>query len=562
MESQLSDHLKELQKELKQKNLEEDKEKVHKKFHNLLESKECLIQSYENTIKELTERETTHLKKQKTLEFKIEEMKLELMRKCMEVDELIELQNKLLQINQSKVSAIVQKEMQLKHCEEKCNRLCVKLENMEKKVSDLLLTVREKTEEVEEGKQLQRNLLKKIEYQDLEIMKNEQLLRKYEKDNGFLAAKLESLSTRGDEIQKELQNKINELEERTKAQKQLLQQRDALDLERIKRGQELEESEKERKEVLEKKKDLEEKVDKLQECLYVTTKECSEGMELHGKLLQKIEAKNSELLSEKRNRRDAITAYKRLKSEHNFLRKKYFLTPENTLPCNKERDESDVVRHDQIALASRDQEGGKDVLEDNKGVVILQKSSPVSPSRSSILIAAKFPTCIKSCPPTFAKRVVSRWRDTRSHPSRMGPDPHDDFLNTPLEKVLEKLGKVPMEENHELPKPVNSDDETQDMNIDSVPRQQQVPPPNAVTSVFKYVKPVRRKFERESLKGVECKQCKKFYDVLLPEASKNTDVNKQSIRCEHHDGVSRHRYLYGPPSTPDGFWDIGFESET
>jgi splicing factor 4 len=33
------------------------------------------------------------------------------------------------------------------------------------------------------------------------------------------------------------------------------------------------------------------------------------------------------------------------------------------------------------------------------------------------------------------------------------------------------------------------------------------------------------------------------------------------LRCEHHDGVSRHRYRYAPPLTPEGFWNIGFESE-
>ncbi|KZV48731.1 protein gamma response 1 [Dorcoceras hygrometricum] len=569
MENKLSYHLKEAEKELKQNNFEVEKGRVHEPFHDLLESKECLIQSYENTVKELKERDTMLVKKQKTLEFKIEQLKLELTRKCMEADELMDLQNKLLQINQSKVSSTVQKEMQLKECEEKSNRLSIKLEDMEKKVNDLLLTVKEKTEEVDKGKQLQENLLKQLEFQALEIMKNEQLLRNYQKDNGLLAAKVQSLSTHGDEIQKELQNKISELEEGTKVQNRLLQEREALDLERIKRGRELEESEKERRKVLDRNKDLEEKVDKLRECLYATTKESSEGMELHGKLLQKIEAKNSELLSEKRRRIDAITAYKRLKSEFNFLRKKYHPTPENMLPCDKEKDESEVVRQDQIPSATCDQEGGKDILEDNKGVVILKKSRPVSPSTSSILIAAKFPTCVKSCPPIVANRVVSRWRDTRSHQSSLGPDPHDDFLNTPMEKLLENLGKVPNVDNHKLTNScstntnfVNSDDETQDMNIGSGSRKQEVPPPNAVTSGFKYVKPVRRKSERESLKGVECRQCKKFYDAVRPEASENPNSNKQRIRCEHHEGVSRHRYLYGPPSTPDGFWDIGFESET
>jgi hypothetical protein len=34
-----------------------------------------------------------------------------------------------------------------------------------------------------------------------------------------------------------------------------------------------------------------------------------------------------------------------------------------------------------------------------------------------------------------------------------------------------------------------------------------------------------------------------------------------SLRCERHDGVSRHRYMYASPLMPEGFWNIGFESE-
>ncbi|TKY68165.1 gamma response 1 [Spatholobus suberectus] len=60
---------------------------------------------------------------------------------------------------------------------------------------------------------------------------------------------------------------------------------------------------------------------------------------------------------------------------------------------------------------------------------------------------------------------------------------------------------------------------------------------------FKYVEPVRKKAERENLKGVECKQCRKFYDAVLPNADgKDADSSKQNFRCEHLDGVSRHRY--------------------
>ena len=56
---------------------------------------------------------------------------------------------------------------------------------------------------------------------------------------------------------------------------------------------------------------------------------------MHGKLLRQIEAKDSELLSEKKKRREVITAYKSLKSQYNFLREKFGLTTESMLPQNK-----------------------------------------------------------------------------------------------------------------------------------------------------------------------------------------------------------------------------------
>lgn len=75
--------------------------------------------------------------------------------------------------------------------------------------------------------------------------------------------------------------------------------------------------------------------------------------------------------------------------------------------------------------------------------------------------------------------------------------------------------------------------------------------------MYKYVEPVRKKDEREKLQGVECNQCKKFYDAVLL----NNGTDAPSARCEHHDVTSRHRYRYMPPSTPEGFWNIGFDSE-
>jgi len=172
------------------------------------------------------------------------------------------------------------------------------------------------------------------------------------------------------------------------------------------------------------------------------------------------------------------------------------------------------------------------------------------------------------------------WRGTRACKEPGVADPHDDFLDTPLEAVKNTIRNPATPEEAQAlaaspPQDMefnNSDDETQDMNnatqalknihCMSAPKQQstiQVQPPK---KDFKYRESVRKKADRENLKGVECKQCKKFYDAVLPDGRANGDgAGSTSLRCEHHDGVSRHRYRYAPPLTPEGFWNIGFESE-
>ncbi|CAI9769701.1 unnamed protein product [Fraxinus pennsylvanica] len=574
-----------LQEELKHKTNEvSEGRELQQNLQKLLDSKASLILCHENARKELEEKNLLLLKRKKDGEVEAEKLRLELMKKSKEVDEVMELQNKLLQINQSKASLIVHKEKQLKEQEEKSNGLISKLRSMEKKVDELQQGYREKTEEVEKGRELQSNLLKKIEMQALEIMNNEQLLNKHEKDKRLFTVQIESLANRVDELQKELGTKENEMKEERNAQEQLQQQINSNMLEKLKREQELEEFEKEKKQLLAKQKESEDKVDKLQQNLHERSKESFEGMDLHAKLLQQIEVKDLELQSEKKKRREVIAAYKKLKSQYNFLCKKYGLTPENMLPLHKLGDESEILRHNHSPETSHDagnkvlkpiglvnevmkQKGDQELLEDDKGVVLIQRSNSVSPSTSSVAIALKCPNSAKSCSPAGTKRPVSYWRDTRSHQSRVGPDLHDDFLDTPLENIRGNLGKVIKEKTNDLPMRVpekmnfdNSDDETQDMNIDPGPKKLQMSSPKAGTSGFKYIEPVRKKSERESLKGIECKQCRKFYDAVLPNEGKNSDGNKQ-IRCEHHDGVSRHRYRYAPPSTPEGFWNIGFESE-
>jgi len=172
------------------------------------------------------------------------------------------------------------------------------------------------------------------------------------------------------------------------------------------------------------------------------------------------------------------------------------------------------------------------------------------------------------------------WRETRARKEPGVADPHDDFLNTPLEAVKNTIRNPATPEEAQAlaaspPQDMefnNSDDETQDMNIATqalrnipnmpVPKQQNTISVQPPKKDFKYRESVRKKADRENLKGIECRQCKKFYDAVLPDGRGNGDGGgSTSLRCEHHDGVSRHRYRYAPPLTPEGFWNIGFESE-
>lgn len=186
------------------------------------------------------------------------------------------------------------------------------------------------------------------------------------------------------------------------------------------------------------------------------------------------------------------------------------------------------------------------------------------PSNSSDFITARSDIRKSYSVVAGTKRPASSWIETRAHQNQSGPDPHDDFLNTPFENIKENLNKAKRgEASANVPEKINNfsddDDETQDMNVDPcLPKHLQTKVPCDDKKSFKYVEPVRKKADRENLRGIECKQCKKFYDAVLPE---NEDKNKNDLRCEHHDGVSRHRYKYVPPMTPDGFWNIGFESE-
>ncbi|KAK9283996.1 hypothetical protein L1049_012255 [Liquidambar formosana] len=377
----------------------------------------------------------------------------------------------------------------------------------------------------------------------------------------------------------------------------------------LKYAQQLEEHEKEKQLLLVKLKGLEEKVEELQVDLRERSGEVAKRKESYEKLLQCNELKALELVSEKNEKRDIIASYerqlsrlvtgknekrdllvsyKRLKSENNYLRKKLGLTLEDKIPQNEVEEETNSLRHHWNQPTSSDAKNNnpdtsvesrdinklkneiifQEKLDDEKGVELIRTSTSRSPSFSSPG-TSKFTSESKSAPLAGMKRPASHWRDTRSRQCQDGPDPHDDFLDTPLENIRGNLSKAIKEEVHDLPVRVpqdmnfdSSDDETQDMNVAPSPQRQQMPIPKPNTRSYKYVEPVRKKAERENLVGIECKQCKKFYDAVLPDGGgKDTDGNNRNFRCEHHDGVSRHRYRYVPPSTPEGFWNIGFDSE-
>ncbi|KAI5005485.1 hypothetical protein ZWY2020_032728 [Hordeum vulgare] len=323
------------------------------------------------------------------------------------------------------------------------------------------------------------------------------------------------------------------------------------------------------------------------------------------RLEREIGEKDAEISRNKFNH--ATTQYKHLKSEHNYLLGKIAEMEGSKIDQNEgskidpsEGSKSPVNRK---SCGSPPSKRKFTDLQDTKNESIQvvsktedQKNSPSScvKAQNGTSVRSVFSTSRLCLPPhatnprhknaastskadassSFTRPSV-HWRETRVRTEPGVVDPHDDFLDTPLEAARNTVrNPTTREEALALAAPPpqdmdfnNSDDETQDINIvpqglNSIPVPKQrssisIQPPN---KDFKYTEPVRKKADRANLKGVECKQCKKFYDAVLPDGRVNGD-GATSMRCEHHDGVSRHRYRYAPPLTPEGFWNIGFESE-
>ncbi|KAM7262674.1 hypothetical protein ACFE04_000357 [Oxalis oulophora] len=474
------------------------------------------------------------------------------MQKSKEVDEGMTLQNKLLQLIQTNAFTPKKKGKKIKDNEEKASTV----DSLKEKFDEFQEEVRRKDEELDNSKELSTNLLRKMECQAAEILNYEQKLSDYLKERDLLLAQVGTLEEKVGWLQNELMKRTEEVERERMLREQKLKQNNVNCSKILMYEQQLREKENSENFHIAKIRELEDNLNNIQVKLRGRGNESAEGKASYDSLLKVIELKETELRTENEQRRVAVDAFKRLKSQYEFLLKKKGLTNDNMLPPKNLKDiTSNPLSHNQHPTPIG-------VLADEKGP---KSAQPSSSSRGT----KNIPAGPKSAPLAGSKRPASSWRETRSRPGLGGPDPHDDFFNTPLEMLKENSAKPMQLEDNDIPMPEldnvvldSSDDETQDPNaIPALPKRQSNIQVIGKTG-YKYIEPVRKKADREKLKGIECKQCKKFYDAVLPNnGGKDAEGNKQNLRCEHHEGVSRHRYKYAPPLTPEGFWNIGFESE-
>ncbi|CAO2829753.1 unnamed protein product [Amaranthus hypochondriacus] len=475
----------------------------------------------------------------------------------------------------------LEKERALDECKAEKSRLLARVAELEDKLS-------QKEKEVDEGMELHAKLLDIIEAKNTSLREKEESVKNHEEKIKFLVIKSEELERIIDELNKELQDKnevvtkanesVKEFQMQIESREKLAQQVNWYESEVTKKDEQLSAYESDKQTLSSRINHLQHKCEELQESL--------RNVNAHSALVKQIEQKDSELTEEKQKRSDLLFAYKNLKSQQCYLLKKFGLTNEELLQMKAEK-ESDPSNNDQtrsrisepvivaeikrrkpasngvacelnkVKQETNNTESSDDEKISRPNQMLISKSSAGSEPATKHWITSK-----KAGSLAGEKRPASGWRETRSRQSPGGPDPHDDFLDTPFENIKGNLQKTMKDTVLGGPavslKDADSDGETQDMTGESQPKRQQLQIPRPDSKGFKYVEPVRKKDAREKLTGIECKQCKKFYDAVHAD---NREGDIQNLRCEHHDGVSRHRYRYAPPLTPDGFWNIGFDSE-
>ncbi|XP_074271019.1 protein gamma response 1 [Silene latifolia] len=505
--------------------------------------------------------------------------------KTKEVDEGSRFHAKLLEVVESKSSVIISIEKQLKEKEEKINSLLEKFREQEEKVMTLSKDLQEKHEEVNKGKKLEKEFIRKIDTQTLTISNHEQMVSNFEKEKKQLAVQLENMEACVSGLRNELRRKSIELEEATHLQEQSVEQVNRNKSELTKKEQLLSACEKEKQVLLSRITNLENNVE---ECRDKPRNGTSMTPNVNV-LAKQLELKNAELSAESQKRRDVVAAYKKLKSQQIFLLRKLGPTSEGMLLQIKEEEGSDHLSNDNKTSAPpeikiKNPVGnvfGAELSKVKKEVDSMQNSDDELSGQLNQMANSRSPPCSSSPVRTNwttkkvlsssagTKRPASGWRETRSRQSPGGADPHDDFLDTPYDNIRGNLIKAVQDNQHNATTlnskeavSDSSDDETQDMRPRPGPDKHVQKARKVGPKDFKFVEPVRKKAERENLNGIECKQCKKFYDAVHGDGEgKEGEINKHNLRCEHHDGVSRHRYRYIPPMTPEGFWNIGFDTE-
>lgn len=80
-------------------------------------------------------------------------------------------------------------------------------------------------------------------------------------------------------------------------------------------------------------------------------------------------------------------------------------------------------------------------------------------------------------------------------------------------------------------------------------------PVKDIPKVVKCIEVVRNKRAREDLPGHECEQCSKYYSALQQQGIVTDESKSDMLKV-----CSRHKGRWTPPSTPDGFWDIGVDT--
>lgn len=310
-----------LEEELKRKTKEiAEKRELQKSLRELLDSKGSMVNGNEKRMKELEEENRLLHEKSRVQNLEIEDLRLNLKNNCRIIEEKEESNSELLQLAKSKILLNEQKEQQLKDKDDKMNELFEKIQLLENKV--------------DEKKEFQETLLIKMRTQAAENLKTRQLLDDFEMDN------------------KVLTDQLRILEDNCRRQEKLMEQSESHSSELMKTKHEVEELQKEKRLLLIKLQGLEEEVDKLQADVKERSKDSTEGLKLHGKLLQQIEGKNSEIMKEKQKRREVVDAYKKLKSQYNYLCSKSGLTPENMHGSTGTILNKDSLVHDQNILNS------------------------------------------------------------------------------------------------------------------------------------------------------------------------------------------------------------------